>query len=121
MPAPPSAYALLKPFFTAESTLKRLDWLSHDRSLRLPAEIPARLVAGDVTAALQIAWQRLRAIDRKLPGRESPSPVGVDGARLLAALVIPLADADIRFLLDWLDLDSTDSASTTEIADQAII
>lgn len=35
------------------------EWLPPDRSLRLPAEIPARLASGDIGSALEIAWQRL--------------------------------------------------------------
>lgn len=111
--APPAAYALLKPFFTPESTLRRLDgWLSEDRQLRLSAEIPARLAANDVPAALRMAWWRLRTLGKKLPGREPPSPVGISGARLLAALVIPLADTETHSLLRWLDLESTDEPAS---------
>ncbi|HXF46394.1 MAG TPA: type I-U CRISPR-associated protein Csx17 [Burkholderiaceae bacterium] len=87
----PTAYALLKPFFTAESLLKAIGWLPPDRSLRLPAEIPARLAADDVNGALRIAWQRLRVVGCKLPSRHAPQvPRGSDGPRLLAALTIPL-------------------------------
>lgn len=101
---PLPAYALLKPFFTSESLLRKLDWLPPDRSLRLPAEIPARLASGDIGAALGFAWQRLRALGVKLPGKEPPQAAGLDGPRLLAALTIPLTFAETGRLLRWLDL-----------------
>jgi CRISPR-associated protein Csx17 len=103
--AMPAAYSLLKPFFTAESLLKAIGWLPPDRSLRLPAEIPPRLAADDVNAALRIAWQRLRAIGCKLPGRHPPQVTHAgDGPRLLAALTIPLTWTETRYLLRWLAL-----------------
>lgn len=102
--SPLPAYALLKPFFTSEAMLHRLEWLPPDRNLRLPAEIPARLASGDIDSALEIAWQRLRALGVKLPGRKPPRAVGLDGPRLLAALMIPLTFAETARLLRWLDL-----------------
>jgi CRISPR-associated protein Csx17 len=111
----PAAYSLLKPFFTAESTLKAVGWLPPDRSLRLPAEIPARLAADDVDAALRISWQRLRAIGCKLPGRHPPQvPRSGDGPRLLAALTIPLTLAETRRLLCQLDF-APEGEDATEI------
>lgn len=112
--APPPAYALLKPFFASEALLRRVGWLAPDVSLRLPAEMPLRLAADDVDAALRVAWQRLRALGRKLPGREPPrAPCRGDGPRLLAALVIPLAPRELVRLLDDLDLDSDEEPSAT--------
>lgn len=103
----PTGYALLRPFFTSEAMLRRLGWLAEDRSFSLPAEIPARLAADDVSAALRIAWQRLRALGKKLPGRNPPEvPRRGDGVRLLAALAIPLSSSDTKQLLAWLDLKS---------------
>ncbi|MFZ5655397.1 MAG: type I-G CRISPR-associated protein Cas8g1/Csx17 [Pseudomonadota bacterium] len=114
----PPAYALLKPFFTAESMLRALDWLPRDRSLCLAAEIPARLAADDVQGALRLAWQRLRALGISLPGREPPCyPRRGDGQRLLAALVIPLTFGETRRLLNRLDLKpETELEPTTETA-----
>ncbi|MES0872862.1 type I-G CRISPR-associated protein Cas8g1/Csx17 [Sinimarinibacterium thermocellulolyticum] len=107
--SPLPAFALLKPFFTPESLLRAIkidgrEWLQPDRSLRLPAEIPARLASGDIDSALQIAWQRLRALGVKLPGRKPPRAAGLDGPRLLATLTIPLTFAETGRLLRWLDL-----------------
>lgn len=102
----PAAYSLLKPFFTAESLLKAIGWLLPDRSLRLPAEIPARLAADDVNTALRHAWQRLHVIGCKLPGRDPPRvPRDGSGPRLLAALTIPLTLTETRRLLKDLDLE----------------
>jgi CRISPR-associated protein Csx17 len=103
----PPAFTFLKPFFTSEAMLRRLGWLAEDHRLRLPAEIPARLAANDVPAALRIAWQRLHALGKKLPGRDPPEPPRCgDGPRLLAALVIPLAFGETHRLLSGLDLET---------------
>lgn len=114
----PPAYALLKPFFTAESMLRALDWLPRDSSLCLAAEIPARLAADNVQGALQLAWQRLRALGISLPGRQPPCyPHRGDGQRLLAALMIPLTFGETRRLLNRLDLKpETELEPTTETA-----
>lgn len=101
--SPHPAYALLKPYFIADSTLRYLLWLPEDGALRRPPEIDARLAANDVAGALRLAWHRLRTVDKKLPGREPPAAVGLDGPRLLAALAIPLSTADMRHVLHWLD------------------
>jgi len=102
----PPAFGLLKVFFTPESVLRALKWLPPDRSFRLPAEIPARLAANDAQAAVRIAWQRLRALGVKLPGRNPPQVVSdVDGSRRwLAALCIPLTYVETARLLRSLDL-----------------
>lgn len=103
----PPTFALLKVFFTPESVLRSLKWLPPDQSVRLPAEIPARLAANDLQAAVRMAWQRLRAVGVQLPGRNPPEAVGVDGARWLAALCIPLSVFETRKLLRSLDLRPT--------------
>jgi CRISPR-associated protein Csx17 len=107
--AMPSPYMLLKPFFTSEAMLRGLDWLPPGKSLRLPAELAARLAADDVAAAVRLAWQRLRGIGKKLPGRTPPEPPRRgDGPRLLAALAIPLSFGEMRRVLNQLDLGSED-------------
>jgi CRISPR-associated protein Csx17 len=115
----PPAFALLKVFFTSESMLRALKWLPPDRSLRLPAEIAARLAANDPQAAVRIAWQRLRALGVKLPGRNPPEVTGEVGtsARWLAALCIPLTFAETGRLLRGLDLSpefDPDASEPTE-------
>ena len=104
-------FALLKTLFTPESVLRTLGWLPTDRNLRLPAEIPARLAANDVHAAVLLAWQRLGALGVKLPGREPPQVVA-DGRRWLAALCIPLTFAETGRLLRTLDLTPVADADT---------
>jgi CRISPR-associated protein Csx17 len=112
----PPAYVFLKPFFTSNAVLHRLAWLPDDRTLHLPPEIPARLAVDDVAAALRLAWQRLRALGVRLPGREPPShPRCGDGPRLLAALMIPLTFGETRRLLNRLGLEPAQPiASRTE-------
>ncbi|MGH9846500.1 MAG: type I-G CRISPR-associated protein Cas8g1/Csx17, partial [Blastocatellia bacterium] len=100
----PPAFTLLKVFFTPESVLRALKWLPPDRSFRLPAEIPARLAANDADAAVKLAWQRLRALGVKLPGRNPPRVAVDHGPRWLAALCIPLTFAETGRMLRSLDL-----------------
>lgn len=113
-PVLPPAFTLLKVFFTSESVLRALKWLPPDRSFRLPAEIPARLAANDVQTAVRIAWQRLRALGVKLPGRNPPQVASVDGARWLAALCIPLTYAETARLLRGLDLNPESESAATQ-------
>ena len=110
----PPAFTLLKVFFTPESVLRALKWLPPDRALRLPAEIPARLAASDVQAAIELTWQRLRAIGAKLPGRNPPHVTGVDGPRWLAALCIPLTFAETGRMLRGLDLNPESDSDTSQ-------
>jgi CRISPR-associated protein Csx17 len=81
--------------------------------------MPARLAADDIDAALRLAWQRLRMLGKRLPGRGPPSaPRRGDGPRLLAALVIPLASREMVRLLADLDLES-DEEPTAPLANLA--
>lgn len=111
----PPAFALLKIFFTPESVLHALRWLPPDRTLRLPAEIPARLRANDARSAVRIAWHRLRAIGIALPGRSPPEITGIDGPRWLAALCIPLTFAETARLLRGLNLDVEPEAQSQTV------
>jgi CRISPR-associated protein Csx17 len=113
----PPAFALLKVFFTPESVLHALKWLPPDRALRLPAEIPVRVAANDAQAAVRIAWQRLRAINVKLPGRNPPQVTGVNGTRWLAALCIPLTFAETERLLRGLDLIPQSNSDTSQLTE----
>ncbi len=101
----PPAFALLKVLFTPEAVLRALRWLPDDRSLHLPAEIPARLAASDAQAAVQLAWRRLHALGVALPGRQPPGAVVADGPRWLAALCIPLSFKETARLLHELELE----------------
>lgn len=110
----PLAFALLKIFFTSEKLLHqlKLDWLPEDRLIRLPDEMPARLAANDVETAVKLAWQRLRGFGAKLPGRDPPRVIGVDGPRWLAALCIPLTREETRLLIQSLRLEAKDQHET---------
>ncbi|MBI3371903.1 MAG: type I-U CRISPR-associated protein Csx17 [Betaproteobacteria bacterium] len=111
----PPVFVLLKVFFTPESVLRALKWLPPDRALRLPAEIPARLAANDAQAAVRIAWQRLRALGVKLPGRNPPQVARLDdGTRWLVALCIPLTYAETARLLRGLDLSPESESAATQ-------
>ena len=117
-PVLPPAFALLKIFFTSERLLHqlKLDWLPEDRLVRLPDEMPARLAADDVETAVKLAWQRLRGFGVKLPGRDPPRVIGVDGPRWLAALCIPLTRDETRLLIQSLRLEAKDQPEpTTEL------
>ncbi len=114
----PPAFALLKVFFTPESVLRALKWLPPDRSFRLPAEMPARLAANDAEASVKLAWQRLRTLGVKLPGRNPPRVAGVHGPRWLAALCIPLTFAETGRMLRSLDVSpqsEPDNSPPTEL------
>lgn len=114
----PPPFALLKVVFTPDSMLRALKLLPPDRSFYLPAEIPARLAANDVQAAVRMAWQRLRAIGVKLPARNAPQVTDVDGTRWLAALCIPLSYVETARLLRNLDLGrqhESDLIQSTEL------
>jgi hypothetical protein len=55
----------------------------------------------------------LCAVGVKLPGRNPPEVAGVDGARWLAALCIPLTFAETARLLRGLDLSPAFDLDTT--------
>ena len=107
----PPAFVLLKIFFTPESVLRALHWLPDDRSLHLPAEIPARLAANDAQAAVMLAWQRLRALGIALPGRDPPRAVVADGPRWLAGLCIALTFKETARMLRELKLEPESEAN----------
>jgi hypothetical protein len=56
-----------------------------------------------VEKAVNAAWNRLRAGGRKMPGRKSPEVFGMEGSRLLAALMVPISKADEFLLARCLD------------------
>ena len=115
----PPAFSLLKVCFTPEPVLHRLKWLPTDRTFRLAAEIPARLTADDVSAAVGIAWHRLRALGVKMPGRSAPEVAGVRGMgpRWLAALCIPLTLDETARLLRGLHLRPESEAAAPQFTE----
>lgn len=93
----PAAYSVLKPFFTPTILLVYLRLLSPDRTLTLSGELIRRLQSGDVQKAVEVAWERLRAVGYPLLPypRQSPTTTGVTGPRLLGALAVPLSPSEL--------------------------
>lgn len=98
-PAPPLAYAVCKPYFTAPALLKHLGRLPQDARFNLPGELPRLLAANRVDAALAVAWRRGHIDGLGWPGGETPQSAYPDGPRLLAALAIPIQSAALLHLL----------------------
>ncbi len=100
----PAALAILKPFFTPDGTLRRLEVLPTGESrLPLPRRLAALLAAGRLDPALRQAWQRLRLAGVRLPSSPAGPPAGeildaLRRQRLLAALLVPLDAPAIRHL-----------------------
>lgn len=104
-----ATYRFLKPFFIPNAVLHSLRWLPHESKLRMPAEILARLEAGDSRKALEEAWRRLNAVGVTLPGPRPPDSIGYPRSlRLLSALMIPITHRESSRLLDSLVLQSED-------------
>lgn len=95
----PTAYAVLKPFFTPPALLKHLGRLPEDAHLTLPGELSRLLAAGQVPKAYDIAWRRARIAGLGWPKGEVPQTSALNGPRLLAALAIPLEAAALAQLL----------------------
>lgn len=95
----PAAFAVLKPLFVSNATVQQTFGLPADRTLPLPQPIVRWLVTGRGDEAVAYAWRRLRIAGIALPkGAAPPRVAGIDGARLLAALMIPLRQGDVRQL-----------------------
>lgn len=91
----PAAYCVLKPLFTTNEQLHRIGMLPEDVKLPLPAEIPRWLQTGKLEKAIELALRRLR-----IAGVETPvsgiGVAGLDGPRLLSALMLPIRDDDLK-------------------------
>lgn len=108
---PPADVVILKPFFTPDSLLRRLKLLEQDARLPLPREFVVLLSSGQsaqVQKVLNMAWQRLRTAGFPLPThpRGSPAPPTRDGARLAAALTVPLKISDLDRMFQRTQLSS---------------
>lgn len=95
----PTAYAVLKPFFTPPALLKYLGRLSEDACLILPGELPRLLSADQVQKAQDIAWRRARIAGLDWPQGDAPQTGTLNGQRLLAALAVPIQPAALVHLL----------------------
>lgn len=91
----PLAYLFLKPLWVMDNLLHRFGFLPGERSLPIPAAIIPRLRAGQVDAALQSGWQRLRASGVTLPSGKRPQGITPTGHRLAGGLLIPLAHGGV--------------------------
>ena len=115
----PFAYAALKPIFTPDEALRRIGVLTETARLPVPPELVPQLRAGGnrrngraSDAAVRIALARARGSGIPSPfdparsgGRPGVSEcsrhgAGVPADRLAAALLIPIGDRTLRFLVD---------------------
>lgn len=96
-PPLPLAYRLIKPLFCDPDQLRNAGILGEDQPLRLPPEIPRLLAANRLDAALQLALRRLRIAGLDTPAL-LPNTEGMDGRRLLSALLVPISTRALRQL-----------------------
>lgn len=94
----PAAYRVLKPFFCTDEQLQSAELIESHARLPIPAEMVRRLAANDTGGAVSLAQQRLRiaGIAIRFPGLTASR---MDGRRLLAALMVPISDSDLKTLL----------------------
>jgi CRISPR-associated protein Csx17 len=105
----PIAYALLKPFFAPHALLKYLGRLPEDARLPLPRELLHLLATGDLQKAEEIAWHRARIAGLGWPRGDAPRSGAVNGARLLAALAVPIKPAALAHILPRAEDPQTES------------
>jgi CRISPR-associated protein Csx17 len=96
----PAAYKLLKPLFTPDDVLQRMAILPPGKHLPLSRKIVSLLKTGNskqTTRSLAAVWRCLKNAGLKLPNHPNrpPDVVGIDSARLAAALMVPLTTADM--------------------------
>jgi len=97
----PLDYAILKPFFAPVQQLRELGVLRESVELSIPTGLVPRLDAGDVGSAMALACRRARASG--LPATFEPRAEhvsGINGRRLLAALLIPIRTSDLKRVLE---------------------
>lgn len=94
----PAAYRVLKPFFCTDEQLESAELIESGAHLPIPAEMVNRLAANDVRGAVSLAQQRLRiaGIAIRFPELNASR---MDGRRLLAVLMVPISNSDLRALL----------------------
>lgn len=94
----PAAYRVLKPFFCTDEQLSSAGLIESGTHLPIPPELIRRLAANDTAGAVSLAQQRLRiaGIAIRFPELQASR---MDGRRLLAALMVPVSDGDLRTLL----------------------
>jgi len=94
----PAAYRVLKPFFCTDEQLQAADLIETGRKLPVPRELVRRLAAHDTGGAVKIAQRRLRIAGLPLPFLQFEGG-GINGRRLLAALLVPIGNHELTTLL----------------------
>ena len=94
----PAAFAVLKPFFCTNAQLERAGLLPEGGQLGIPGELVRRLEADQSDAAVDLALRRLR-IAGLATGLRQVELGGLRGRRLLAALLVPISDYDLKRLV----------------------
>lgn len=94
----PAAYRVLKPFFCTDEQLRAAGLIESTAHLPIPTEMVRRLSANDARGAVSLAQRRLRIAGIAIRFPELAAS-RVDGRRLLAALLIPIGNGDLKALL----------------------
>lgn len=108
----PGAYRLLKPFFATHAQLERIGLIEPGEQLPLPDPLVRSLRTGDLEAAVRTATRRLRASGYAVPDHVVPGYP--HGERLLAALMTPVSDRDLKQLFAGLLARPDDTITTHE-------
>jgi len=98
MSALPAAYRVLKPFFCTDKQLHDAGLIEADRQLPVPAELVRRLAADDIGEAVKLAQRRLRIAGIPVDFMKVKGG-GINGRRLLAALMVPISHHELKTLL----------------------
>lgn len=112
-PPVPAAFRVLKPFFCTHDQLVRTGILDRDSKLTLTTEMVRALAADRVSDVIRQATRRLRIVGHRFPttlrGEWGP------GGRLLATLMVPIPERDLRRLMEFLQprRDTRDSSTDT--------
>jgi len=93
----PAVYRLFKPFFCTDEQLRRMQLLAPDSRLPIPPALVRYLAAGDFVRSVRLAERarRVAGFGTRYPDLAAS---GLDGPRLLAALLVPVSDNDLRRL-----------------------
>lgn len=96
----PAAYRILKPFFCTDRQLHRVRLLDPEARLPLSLELLRLIEAGRVPEAVALASRRLRVAGLPIRFPQlTASVAGIDPHRLIAGLLVPIADRELCQLL----------------------
>lgn len=97
----PLTYAVMKPVFSPIEDVRSIAGMPSDIRLPMPPGLVARLRTGDVGTAMALACRRARASGLRITFEpRGEDAAGIDGPRLLAALLIPIRKVDLRRVLE---------------------